>query len=360
MSLPTTIKALGLMISAALTPHALAQWTTPPVTAPGLQYRTFSSPTANATVSFHIYLPPQYDSDPSARLPVLYWLHGSGSPIAGIPSARSWFANAMTKGLIPPMLVVFPNGAGASMWCNSKDGLVPMESVVINDLIPHIDATFRTIASRSGRIIEGFSMGGAGSGRLGLRRPDLFAGISMLGAGPMQLDFMDAPKGSDVPPENRAALFEAVWGSDPAYYLAQHPWTIITQRSDAHIAMCTEIRIGCGALDAMLPANQDFHTHLLALGVPHQIVVIPGVGHNPQLTLQGLGDAGWNFYNDALATSCTLTADLNCSGAVDGADLAILLSTWGSCANCRADLTLDGSVDASDIANMLAVWDASQ
>lgn len=231
-----------------------------------------------------------------------------------------------------------------------------MESVVINDLIPHVDSNFRTIAARNGRIVEGFSMGGAGSGRLGMRRPDLFAGISMLGAGPMQLDFMDAPKGSDVPPKNRAALFEAVWGSDPAYYLAQHPWTIISQRADAHTAMCTEIRIGCGSLDAMLPANENFHAHLISLGVPNQMVVIPGVGHDPLRTLQGLGTSGWDFYVRALATNCTQTADLDCSGTVDGADLAILLSAWGNCANCRGDLTLDGVVDGSDIAQMLAVW----
>ena len=90
------------------------------------------------------------------------------------------------------------------------DGTVPMESVVIDDLIPEVDTSLRTIASRRGRVIEGFSMGGAGSGRLGLRRPDLFAGISMLGAGPMQLDFMDAPDGTNVPPRERAALYEAV------------------------------------------------------------------------------------------------------------------------------------------------------
>lgn len=200
-----------------------AQWTTPPVSAPGVQYRTFTSATAGTTVSFHVYVPAAYAANPTARFPVLYWLHGSGSPTAGIPSASSWFGAAMAQGKIPPMLVVFPNGTGASMWCDSKDGTVPMESVVIDDLVPHVDATFRTIASRRGRIVEGFSMGGAGAGRLGLRRPDLFAGVSMLGAGPMQLDFMDAPKGTDVPPRKRAALYEAVWGSDPAYYLAQHP-----------------------------------------------------------------------------------------------------------------------------------------
>lgn len=347
------------IMSVTVTSHAGAQWTTPPVTAPGLQYRIFWSPTAQATVSFHIFLPPAYDADPSVRFPTLYWLHGSGSPIAGIPTVRSWFASAMTKGRIPPMLIVFPNGMGASMWCDSKDGTVSMESVVINDLIPHVDATFRTIASRRGRIIEGFSMGGPGSGRLALRRPDLFAGVSMLGAGPMQLDFMDAPKGTDVPPEQRAKLFERVWGSDPLYYLAQHPWTIAAQRANVHIALCTRIRMGVGSLDPALPANQDFHAHLLSLGVPHELVVVPGVGHEPLLTMQGLGEEGWNFYLDALATPCAQSADVNCSGVVDAVDLAVVLAGWGPGSGV-ADINGSGNVDAVDLALLLAAWGVVQ
>jgi enterochelin esterase-like enzyme len=359
MHMRRLFQLLSMIVAAFTSTAAHAQWTTPPVAAPGLQYRSFWSPTAQATVSFHVYVPPAYDADPVMRFPVLYWLHGSGSPIAGIPAMRNWFASAMAQGRIPPMLVVFPNGMGASMWCDSKDGVTPMESVVIDDLIPHVDSTFRTIASRRGRIIEGFSMGGAGSGRLALRRPDLFAGVSMLGAGPMQLDFMDAPKGTGVPPEQRAELFERVWGSDPAYYLAEHPWTIAAQRADAHIALRTRIRIGVGSLDAMLPANADFHSHLLALGVPHQLVVVPGVGHDALLTLQGLGLEGWNFYLDALATPCRQPADLDCSGTVDAVDLAAVLAAWGPGSGV-ADINGSGNVDAVDLALLLAAWGTVQ
>ena len=353
------MRTLGSILTIAFLGTAagpcFAQWTTPPVTGPGLAYRTFYSPTVQATVSYHISLPVAYDQNPTARFPVIYWLHGSGSPIAGIPSVNSWFRNATAQGRIPPVIVVFPNGAGASMWCDSKDGAVPMESVVINDLLPQVDATYRTIASRRGRVVEGFSMGGAGSGRLGLRRPDLFAGISMLGAGPMQLDFMDAPKGTDVPPRNRAALYEAVWGSDPAYYLAEHPWTIAADRASVHATLCTKLRIGVGALDAMLPSNVDFHDHLNALGLPHTLTVVPNVGHDAWLTLQGLGPSTWDFYLEAFATPCPQAADLDCSGAVDGSDLGQLLSQWGP-GHGGGDLNGNGTVDGEDLAAMLAAW----
>ena len=349
------LTVLAILAGLALANPVAAQWTTPPASAPGVVYRTFQSPTAQTTVSFHVYLPPQYAANPTQRFPVIYWLHGSGSPIAGIPFMSSWYGAAMAQGKIPPMLVVFPNGMGASMWCDSKDGTVPMESVVIDDLIPHVDATYRTIASRAGRILEGFSMGGAGSGRLGLRRPDLFAGISMLGAGPMQLDFMDAPDGTKVPPANRKALFEAVWGSDPAYYLAQHPWTIATLRAEAHVALCTRIRIGVGELDAMLAPNLEFSAHLLALGVPHDVRIVPGVGHSAAQTLQGLGEDSWSFYLEALATPCPQPADLDCSGNVDASDLSQLLAAWGE-GHGPADLDGSGGVDALDLGTLLAAW----
>jgi predicted dienelactone hydrolase len=48
--------------------------------------------------------------------------------------------------------------------------------------------------------------------------------------------------------------------------------------------------------------------------------------------------------------------DLNGDGTVDGADLTILLSSWGACEGCPADLNDDGTVDANDLANLLAAW----
>lgn len=52
--------------------------------------------------------------------------------------------------------------------------------------------------------------------------------------------------------------------------------------------------------------------------------------------------------------SCT--GDLDGSGAVDAADLAVLLGAWGDCAGCVADLDLNGTVDASDLAIVLGAW----
>jgi enterochelin esterase-like enzyme len=288
---------------------------------------------------------------------VLYWLHGSGGPTQGIAQATSLFGTAMAQGKIPPMLVVFPNGMNYSMWCDSKDGTVPMETVVIDDLIPHIDATFRTIPRRSGRILDGFSMGGAGTARLGFRRPDLFAGVSMLGAGPIQDDFLDDPPGSTIPPKQRAAIYEMVWGSDPLYYLAQNPKTIVTDRAEAVIAAQIRVRQGIGSLDALVEMNQEFDALLTSLGIAHTFTVLPGLDHNAAAVLTTLGQANWDFYNSALATPCRLAADIDCSGTVDAADLSSVLVNWGE-SDGPADLDGNGFVDAADLTQVLAKWGA--
>lgn len=49
--------------------------------------------------------------------------------------------------------------------------------------------------------------------------------------------------------------------------------------------------------------------------------------------------------------------DLNADSHVDGADLAILLGTWGACdGNCTADLNDDQAVDGGDLALLLGTW----
>jgi len=334
-------------------------WVTPPVTAPGVERRLFASDAAGTTVSYHVSLPPQYAAEPNRCFPVLYWLHGSGAATASIAPVSSWFHDAIAAGLIPPMIVVFPNGMSYRMWCDSLDGSTPMETVVIEDLLPVVDATFRTVASREGRIVEGFSMGGQGAARLGLRRPDLFAAASILGAGPMQLDFLEEPAGTTFPPKLRLQIYEEVWGSSPEYYLAQHPSTIAASNVDAVVASGLRIRIAVGTLDAMLPANAAYHEHLESLGIEHEFTAVPGVGHLAPAVMSGLGDANWAFYEEVFGGVGRRIGDLNGDCRVDGTDLGIMLGAWGECppkSSCPADLDDDGVVGGSDLSILLGAW----
>ncbi len=341
---------VGLLVSG--TTHA--QWITPPVDAPGLQHRLFFSEAADATVSYHVYTPPVYDFEPDRCFPVLYWLHGAGAHINSVAPISAWFDGLIQSGAIPPMIVVLPNGMAYRMWCDSKDGTVPMEAVVLDDLIPDVDANFRTFAQREARIVEGFSMGGHGTARFGFRRPDLFAGMSILGAGPLQLDFLDAPEGTGIPWRLRKTIFELVWGNDPDYYLAQHPWTIATENAEAIVASGITVRQVVGALDWVLDMNLDFHDHLVATGIAHDFIVVPGVGHNTVPLFLGLGAANAAFYNELFGQFVPVFGDLNGDRAVDGADLGLMLNDWGG--HGAGDLNQDGIVDGADLGLLLNAW----
>jgi enterochelin esterase-like enzyme len=277
-------------------------WVTPAVQATGVQRVVFESPTVGAPVSYHIYLPEAYAADPTRRFPVLYWLHGTGGGLGGIGPISVFFAEGMTRGDIPPVILVFPNGLAESMWTNAKDGSVPMETVVVRDLLSHVDATFRTVARREGRILEGFSMGGRGAGRLGFRYPELFATISMLGAGPLDSDFMGPMAQSN--PVQRARILQAVWGNDLNFYRADGPAAIATaQQALLRGEMRPRIRIAVGETDFLLADNRDLTAHLNALQITHDFNVVLGVGHQALPLLAGLGEEGWAFYRDGFAGS---------------------------------------------------------
>jgi len=273
-----------------------AAWITAAVRAPRLQYRTFASAAAKSDVSYHIYTPDAYDTETQKRFPTLYWLHGSGGGLAGLAPLVSFFDSAIHAGTMPPIIIVFPNGHTESMWVDSKDGSVPMETVVIKELLPHIDATFRTIATRDARLIEGFSMGGYGAARLGMKYPELCGTISMLGAGPLQPEFT-AAIGPVFNAQARVKILDIVYGNDQNYFRAASPWVIAEQNRAKVIT--TRIRQAVGDRDAMLEYNREFDARLTALNIPHQFIVVPGVDHEPNKMLAALGTG---FYREVFGS----------------------------------------------------------
>ena len=272
-------------------------WVLPEVNAPRVQRVLFDSQSAGQQVSFYLFTPEPYDRQPERRFPVLYWLHGGGgsTPAAAAQMARR-YAEAMRTGKIPPMLIVFPNGLPMGMWCDWKDGTVKLETMLIKELIPYIDRSYRTLAQREGRIIEGFSMGGYGAARLGFKYPQLFAAVSLFGAGPLQLDFTDAPR---VGPKGRDQVMDTAFGGDTAYFQEQSPWRLAEQNADP-LRSGLLIRQIIGDRDETLRFNRDFKQHLDALKIPHHYRQLPGIPHNPNQVLDTLGEDNWAFYQQAL------------------------------------------------------------
>lgn len=279
---------------ATATTRAVA-WVTRAVEAPRVTHRTFASAAAKTDVSFHVYLPAAYDRDPERRFPVVYWLHGSGGGLPGIPPLAARFDAAIEAARVPPCLVVLVNGLEMGMYVDASDGASPVESVIVNDLVPHVDATFRTIATREGRLLDGFSMGGYGAARLGFEHPELFRAVSILGAGPMQESLTTTPRASRLRAEE---LLARVYGGSQARFLEVSPRTLAAANA-AEIAHGSLVRVAIGDRDETFGNNLAFHEHLDSLGIPHAWRVLPGVGHDPIAVIDALGDDHWAFYREA-------------------------------------------------------------
>jgi enterochelin esterase-like enzyme len=271
------------------------EWVTRAVEAPRVSFRTFQSKAAGATVSYHLYTPAAYEREPGRRFPVVYWLHGSGGGLAGIPALARLFDQAIEAGRTPPCLVVLVNGLPMGMYVDWSNGAAPVETVIVEELVPHIDATLRTIASRDGRLLDGFSMGGYGAARLGFKHPERFGAVSIMGAGPMQESLTTTPRASRV---QAGELLARVYGGSQATFLQVSPRMLAKANAEA-IAKGSLVRLVIGDRDETYANNLAFHEHLVALGIPHEWRVLRGVGHDPMAVLRELDDAHWAFYRKA-------------------------------------------------------------
>ena len=163
--------------------HAQPAAATPPAAptaAPlpeGLSTVSFFSPAVNRQMKFDIVLPADY-STTDKRYPVIYLLHGfmQNYTVWGRNLAAAFYARELGD-----LIVVMPD-AGNSWyinWAQNNNGqLNNWEDHLIKDLIPYVDAQYRTESSRAGRSIAGLSMGGYGAFMLALRHPDLFVSMA--------------------------------------------------------------------------------------------------------------------------------------------------------------------------------------
>jgi putative tributyrin esterase len=156
-----------LVILGWLAPAALAQ-------TPAVKTVEFDAPSVGRKMKYNIVLPRRYDES-TDRYPVLYLLHGMSG------NYRGWAGLGVPRYARPYDLIVVIPDAGNSWyvnWAKSEEGQKNQwEDFIIKDLIGHVDETYRTIARREGRAINGLSMGGYGGLMLGLRHPDMFCSI---------------------------------------------------------------------------------------------------------------------------------------------------------------------------------------
>jgi para-nitrobenzyl esterase len=149
-----------------------------------VRIRTYHSKVTGQWRRCFVYTPPEYDANTSARYPVLYLQHGSGEDETG------WIfqghANLILDNLIAekkavPMMIVMDNGYASKPSGpfgpapSAGGGNSAFDDVMINDVIPMIDSTFRTIPDREHRAVAGLSMGANQALHLGTGHLDTFA-----------------------------------------------------------------------------------------------------------------------------------------------------------------------------------------
>jgi enterochelin esterase-like enzyme len=155
-----------------------------------VRVRWYLSKTTAAWRRAYVYTPPDYDRNPKVRYPVLYLQHGAGENETGWTKqgrANLILDNLIATGSARPMIVVMETGYATRAGAMPPPAGAPpapnaFEDVVVNDLIPTIDASYRTLADRDNRAMAGLSMGGGQTLQITSAHLDKFAWIGSFSA----------------------------------------------------------------------------------------------------------------------------------------------------------------------------------
>jgi enterochelin esterase-like enzyme len=199
----------------------------------------------NETRAIWIYTPPGYATDTAARYPVMYLLHGSGDLENGwTDDGRANFIldNLIAAKKSKPMIIVMPRGhvyPDRQIYRDKNNDSI--EQVLVKELIPFVDANYRTLTDRNSRAIVGLSMGGGQTLRFGLQNMDRFAWV--VGLSPA----------IQYPSEQLAKMFAA----------------LIANPKESNQKMKL-LMIRCGTKDHLLNASDNFDKFLTERGIQHK------------------------------------------------------------------------------------------
>jgi hypothetical protein len=145
------------------------------IAAPSLANNILGDP---AEREIRVYLPPSYEVT-EQRYPVVYYLAGFSERIGAFEGFESLVWEQMLAEDAQEFIIVEVdgiNGLGGNFYTNSPVS-GNAEDFLTQDLIGHVDATYRTVPQAAARGISGFSMGGSGTVNVGLAHPDLYAAL---------------------------------------------------------------------------------------------------------------------------------------------------------------------------------------
>lgn len=259
---------------------------------------TFTTPALDGDTRVRVLLPRGYSENESRRYPVLYLYHGS------FDDEKAWTEKGDAEALTAdyPFLVVMPDaGAGGyyTDWYNFGAGGPPMwETYHIDQLLPWIDANFRTLGTREGRATLGLSMGGFGAIAYAAKHPDLFVSASSLSGA------LDTNEPADLGQPDQSVLDAgipfATWGvraSEELRWRQQNPWDLAENLRGLHLVLRTGNGLpgeGYSSVDPieilLHKESTNFHDKLDTLGIPHLWDDYGAGGHSWEYWQRGLRD----------------------------------------------------------------------
>jgi enterochelin esterase-like enzyme len=160
----------------------------------------FYSKSTDSSRRAFVYTPPEYDRNPDQRYPVLYLQHGWGENEYGwgVQGRAAWIMdNLLAENKARPFIIVMTYG----MTNDTRPGglrnfdIQPFETVLVAELIPYVDAHFRTLADPPHRAMAGLSMGGMETKMITLKHLDTFSHIGLFSGGSISMEDVEKTTG---------------------------------------------------------------------------------------------------------------------------------------------------------------------
>lgn len=153
-----------------------------------VQQILFPSKSTNTSRRAYVYTPPGYSKEQSKRFPVLYLQHGWGEDETAWSNqgrVNLIMDNLIAEGKIKPFIIVMTYGMTNEVkWGGMASFKIDgFQTVLVDELIPYVDANFRTLANHANRAMAGLSMGGMETKTITLNKPEVFSHYALLSGG---------------------------------------------------------------------------------------------------------------------------------------------------------------------------------
>ena len=217
------------------------------------------------TVEYNIYLPDGY-GESNRSYPVLYLLHGYTDDEIGwtqFGEVQQITDEATDRLEVTDMIIVMPD-AGVSWYINNHDGSVNYEDFFTQELIPHVDETYRTRPTKEFRAVAGLSMGGYGTLIMATKYSELFTAAAPLSAAV----FLDEGI-TGMPQENWDSALgtpfgEGLEGEDRLTdHYRENSILNIMETADPEMLNTVDYYIDCGDDDFLIRGNMALYSTMV-------------------------------------------------------------------------------------------------